>query len=532
MALGHRSNISGSIMDKAALLPQTQTLDDVNQSIRGLHMRLCEAQRFGTVGLWSYNLDKDLFSWSEESYRIFGRTPADFVLTAVSFYALIHPSDREILRKSLADAIREQKTFQTEFRALRPDGTLRWVRTRAEMPAGPERSAIVLGTFHDVTEWRQLQEQFRQAQKLEVLGLLAGGVAHDFNNLLTIMRGRAEMVLLDDLLPPSANESLNLVLKAADQATHLARQLVTFSRRQPVRIQPLDLNKVIAELTKLLGHILGADIHVRTALAATLPFVQADTGLVEQVILNLAVRARECLRSGGELIFKTQVVKIDQVKVHHPSKSGAGVFVELTAQVVQRSQEIQLEPVSTPTQASGIQLGLAAIQVIMEPLGGWLESMDDAVPVFKVFFPASAEPKRSSAQAEGTAFPQGHSERILLVEDDQGLRKFLFLLLQRLGYKVEEASSGLEAMQRWEQNKGAFDLILTDVVLPSGVSGWDLVTELRRKQPLLSMIVMTGYSPEPPTEAIRSDKAISVLAKPFTPEILAQAVRQRLGSPA
>jgi PAS domain S-box-containing protein len=385
-------------------------------------------------------------------------------------------------------------------------------------------------------ERKQLEEQFRQSQKMEAFGQLAGGVAHDFNNILAVIMGYSNLLMGDEDFKPVIKEQLKQVYSAGERAANLTRQLLTFSRKKEMQVSPLDLNKVIAEMTKMLGRIIGEDIKLQCSYASNLPAIQADEGMMEQVVMNLAVNARDAMAKGGQLTIGTERVVIDAVYVRGNPEARAGKFICLSVRDTGcgMTPEIQariFEPFfTTKGVGKGTGLGLATVFGIMKQHQGWLE-VESEVGVgttFKVFLPASPRPAASAEQAAAETKIRGGAETILLVEDEVALRALTKIILQRYGYRVLEAASGVEALEVWEKQGAPVDLLLTDMIMPDGVTGRELAKQLQARQPGLKVIYVSGYNMESEGTTFRLREGTVFLQKPYHPQKLVQAVRDAL----
>jgi PAS domain S-box-containing protein len=363
---------------------------------------------------------------------------------------------------------------------------------------------MVLSIFRDVTERKQLEQQLRQSQKMEAIGQLAGGVAHDFNNLLAVIRGNAELVLMDEgQLPGMAGECLKQVVTAADRAALLTRQLLAFSRKQVMQSQPLNLNDVIGNFTKMLKRIIGEDIQLQCNYAARLPLVRADAAMLEQVLVNLVVNARDAMPKGGQLLVSTERVALDRAYVRSHPEARAGDFVSLSVTdtgvgITPEHLPHIFEPFFTTKEVGkGTGLGLATVYGIAQQHEGWVEvaSTPQAGCTFTLFLPAQEFAPPAPAPEPVQPTPRGGSETILLVEDDEAVRSLTRRLLENFGYKIKEAASGRQALELWPGLAGPVDLLLTDMVMPEGVNGRELADQLLAQRPTLKVLFMTGYSP-------------------------------------
>ena len=387
-------------------------------------------------------------------------------------------------------------------------------------------------------ERKQVDEQFRQSQKMEAFGQLAGGVAHDFNNILAVIMGYTNLLMEGEVLSAELKEQLKQVYSAGERAANLTRQLLTFSRKKEMQVNPLDLNEVIANITKMLGRIIGEDIKLQCNYGSNLPTVQADEGMMEQVLMNLAVNARDAMAKGGQLIIGTDRVTTDAGYVQNNAEARAGDFIRLSVQDTGCGMTPEImarifEPFfTTKGVGKGTGLGLATVFGIVKQHQGWIEveSQVGVGTTFKVFLPASAQPDATLGLAAIQTKVRGGTETILLVEDEMALRGLTKIILQRFGYRVLEAGSGVEALSVWEKHETQIDLLLTDMVMPDGVTGRDLAKRLQAAKPGLKVIYTSGYSLDSEGTTFRARDASTFLQKPYQSQKLAQAVRNSLDS--
>jgi two-component system, cell cycle sensor histidine kinase and response regulator CckA len=388
----------------------------------------------------------------------------------------------------------------------------------------------------DVTEILNLEAQLRHAQKLESVGQLAAGVAHDFNNLLTVIQGYAECLLIHKPKDSFTATALEQISLASQRAASLTRQLLTFSRKQVIQPQMLDLNAVLRNLLKMIDRVVGEHIQIENQYASNLPCIEADTGMIEQVTMNLVVNARDAMPNGGTLRISTTTAQFDAEHVSRNAEALAGSFVCLTVfdtgcGMDAKTLERIFEPFfTTKAIGKGTGLGLATVYGIVKQHKGWLEvaSQPGQGTTFKVYFPAATEPKSLPAAAQALAeISCGRCETVFLVEDDAVLREFVREVLTQHKYRVVEAASGAEALQTWDQMKGEVDLLLTDMVMPNGVSGRELANQLRKRRADLKVIYSSGYSEEVIGNDFDPERAW-FLPKPYNPQQLAQMVRRCL----
>jgi CheY-like chemotaxis protein len=313
----------------------------------------------------------------------------------------------------------------------------------------------------------------------------------------------------------------------------LTRQLLTFSRKKEIDVSPLDLNEVLGNMTKMLGRVIGEDIKLQCNYASNLPTTEADEGMMEQVLMNLAVNARDAMPDGGGLIIGTDRVVADAAFVQSNPEARAGEFVRLSVRDTGcgMTPEVKariFEPFfTTKVVGKGTGLGLATVFGIVKQHQGWIEveSQVGVGTTFKVFLPAVPRSVAAPAQAVATAEARGGHETILLVEDEAALRGLTRLVLQRYGYRVLEAASGVEALSVWEKHKGQIELLVTDMVMPEGLTGRELAKQLRAHRPALKVIYVSGYSLDSSGTTFRRRDASTFLQKPYHPRKLAQTIR-------
>ena len=388
----------------------------------------------------------------------------------------------------------------------------------------------------NVTEILNLEAQLRHAQKLESVGQLAAGIAHDFNNLLTVIQGYAECLLSHRPKDSFTATALKQISLASQRAASLTRQLLTFSRKQVIQPQVLDLNAVLRNLLEMIGRVVGEHIQIENQYASNLPCIEADIGMIEQVAMNLVVNSRDAMPNGGTLRISTTTAQFDAEHVSQNAEALPGSFVCLTVSDTGCGMDAKtldriFEPFfTTKAIGKGTGLGLATVYGIVKQHKGWLEvaSQPGQGTTFKVYFPATAESRPLPATAQASAeIGCGRCETVFLVEDDAVLREFVREVLTQHNYRVVEAASGAEALQTWDRMKGEPDLLLTDMVMPNGVSGWELANQLRKRRADLKVIFSSGYS----EEVIGNDFDIErtwFLSKPYNPQQLAQMVRRCL----
>jgi signal transduction histidine kinase/CheY-like chemotaxis protein len=389
----------------------------------------------------------------------------------------------------------------------------------------------------DVTDMLSLEAQLRHAQKLESVGQLAAGVAHDFNNILTVIQGYSDTLLARSKGDDSTRSALKQICDASKRASALTRQLLVFSRKQVIQPKVLDLNTVLQNLSNMLPRLLGEDVVLETNYMANLPRIEADTGMLEQVVMNLAVNARDAMPKGGRLTLSTASLEIGKDYASRHPDSRPGTFTCLTVTdtgcgMDAKTLERIFEPFFTTKEVGkGTGLGLATVYGILKQHQGWIEVESEvkAGTTFKVYFPAAAGALSTSDTTIIPGKVRGGKETILLVEDEPVVRELVREILNTYEYKVIEAESGIDALRVWDQFDGKIDLLLTDMVMPEGLNGRELADQLKKRHPELKVIFSSGYSAESLGREMSDDTAF--LPKPYLPPQLAQMVRQCLDAP-
>jgi two-component system, cell cycle sensor histidine kinase and response regulator CckA len=466
--------------------------------------------------------------------RTLGYLPEELDGTIV--FELVHPDDTTGAWLRMSQVLTEPGSTRPSLIRLRHrDRSWRMFEAvGTAMFDDPLVRGIVV-TARDVTDRIRLEEELRQTQKMEAIGRLAGGVAHDFNNLITAITGYAGFIL--ERLEPGDPSHLDAqaIAEAAERAARLTRQLLSFSRRQVLEVQSLDLNEIVAGMELMLRRLIGEQIEFVTVLDADLGPVRADPGQIEQVILNLALNARDAMAGGGALTIETRNVDADSVR--GSARTGVGGDAHLLLAVSdtgpgidEQTREHLFEPFYT-TKGEGTGLGLATVYGIVEQAGGFIEveSVPGRGSTFGVHLPVDREPLERFKPQAAEPRRESANETILIVEDEDLVRALARRVLEHNGYRVLEASSPLAALTLSSGHEGPIDLLLTDVVMP-GMSGKRLAEQLVATRPQLRTLFMSGYSDdaiaEHGVEGAWAD--VDFIAKPFAVEHLVEKVREAL----
>jgi hypothetical protein len=482
-------------------------------------------------------LDKEaMFKYNSQSVaKVLGYRPDE--LMGQNAFAIIHEEDVAATMKQFQQCVATPgQTTTAKFRARHQDGSWLYLETVCKSFLDDPEIAGVVVNSRDVTERHRLEEQLLHSQKMEAIGLLAGGVAHDFNNILTVIQGHASLLRAAEQLPEAQRVSVDQIYQAAERAAGLTRQLLTFSRRQVMQPKPLDLNTVLGNMTRMLGRILGEDIALQFNYSAGQPWVHADEGMVEQVVMNLAVNSRDAMPTGGHLTIKIAVVDVTpgDLSKHHDGRAGKFVCFSVADTGSGIKAEVLphiFEPFfTTKAIGKGTGLGLATVYGIVKQHRGWItvQSKTGQGTTFHVFLPAiNATTTKSSDTTIEAAAPTG-TETILVVEDEAPVRELVTSILTTLGYKIIEASTGVKALEVWKEHREKIDLLLTDIVMPDGMTGRDLAEKIQADKPSIKTIYTSGYSSDIVGRDFVLREGLNYLQKPFVPQKLARAVRKCL----
>ena len=474
-----------------------------------------------------------------------GYKPADLMGNArVSYADLIHPDDREMVWREIQAGVSAREPFRVLYRIVTAGGETKWVWEQGQgVFDGGDAPLYLEGLITDITErvcaeqaLRAAEEQLRQAQKMEAVGQLAGGIAHDFNNLLAVILGYSDLLLAGDDLPDSARQEITQMRKAADRAGALTKQILAFSRRQALRPKVVSLNVVLDGMEPLLRRTLGEHIDLASRQDAGLGLVEADVHQFEQVVMNLAINARDAMISGGRLTLETANVELDEEYCRTHPEATPGSYVMLAVSdtgmgMDDLTREHIFEPFFTTKELGvGTGLGLATVYGIVKQSHGTIsvESELGQGASFKIYLPRfMGHVQEEAPETAGTGSARGE-ETVLLVEDEVPLRDLVVRVLGGLGYRVLAAGTAADALEAVREAGRLPDLLLTDVVLPGGVQGHELARDLSCSQPDLPVLYVSGYPRNAIVHSGQLDAGVNFLEKPFTPESLAHAVRSVL----
>jgi PAS domain S-box-containing protein len=462
---------------------------------------------------------------------------AEHELLGKEVRAITHPEDIEQSAQLFDQvATRRLPSAIYEKRYLRQDGSTVWVQVSATLVLGPggREPNQVITLVADITKAKRLELEFRQAQKMEAVGRLAGGVAHDFNNLLTVIGGYSHMLLTEDTAADATREPIRQIAEAADRASAITGQLLAFSRQHAVEPRNIDINSVVANLERMLERLLGEDMELAVSLEPTSGQIRADRTQIEQVIMNLAVNARDAMPGGGRLVVETASVAVDEALAsrHIGLTPGEHVLLTVSDNGCGMTGEVQahlFEPFfTTKAPGKGTGLGLSTVYGIVQQHGGKIlvSSEEGRGTTFKLFFPkihAASEPENAAPSRQAT---REGTETILVVEDNKGVREYVRAVLGQQGYNLLVAADGAAALELACNHPGEISLLLTDVVMPL-MSGPRLAGRLRELWPSLKVLYMSGYSEL--SREVDLGRGDAIIQKPFSPTAIAVRVREVLG---
>ena len=484
----------------------------------------------GVHGVWLYV--------SPQVETIFGYTPNEWLSQSDQWTQFIPAEDHPIIHAA-EEACVSARRFQAEYRITRKDGQIIWVSDTAVVVPGSDNHPLMEGIIVDITERKALENQLQQARRMEAVGRLAGGIAHDFNNLLTIIEGYVEMATNRSAAQPELRSDLQHIGDASERAGTLVRQLLAFSRKQVLKPKILDLNSIVLNLDKLLRRLLAETVEMKTIAGKDVGAVKADPSQIEQVIMNLVVNARDAMPNGGRILIETSNVELDDTYAqdHATVRPGRYVMLAVTDTGIGMTSDTVahiFEPFYTTKESGrGTGLGLSTVYGIVKQSGGyiWVYSEPEKGTTFKVYLPRVEERVEvsSTEQIPAPAARDG-KETILLVEDEPAVRELTRMVLSKRGYSVLEALNPADAERLAGSHGTEIHLLLTDVVMP-GMSGHELAKRLTARHRNLRVLYMSGYTHNVIAEDGTLEEGLSFLQKPFTPQVLAQKVRETLDRP-
>ena len=557
----HRDHLEELVRDRAAeLVASNERLrreiterKQAEEALRESETQLSNALQMARASHWEYDVASDMFTFNDNFYRIFRTTAAEvggYRMSSADYARrFCHPDNIAMVGTEVRTAIESADpdySRQIEHRILYADGEVGYITVRFFIVKDSQRRTVkTYGVNQDITELKRaekektaLEEQLLQSQKLEAIGRLAGGVAHDFNNMLGAIMGYSDVILttLDEGDP--LRTDVEHIKSAADRAAALTRQLLAFSRKQTLQPKVMDINAAVTSLEKMVCRLIGEDVELATALADDLGRVRADPGQIDQVLMNLAVNSRDAMPEGGKLTVETANVELDEnyAKAHVGVAPGPHVMLAVTDTGCGMDEETRshiFEPFfTTKEMGKGTGLGLSTVYGIVKQSGGnvWIYSEPGKGTTFKVYLPRVEDAVEASERRKSTATFATGSETILVVEDEEILRRLICRILRLSGYEVLEASNGGEALLTCEQHEDPIHLMVTDVVMPQ-MGGRELAERVAALRPDMKVAYMSGYTDDAIVRNGELSPGMTFIQKPFTASVLARTVREALDSP-
>jgi PAS domain S-box-containing protein len=529
---------AGGIRGAIVTVHDITELKRVEQALRETQKRTATALAALDVGVWEIDVTNGAVIWTENVSPLLASSP-DSIRALSDIVDRIHPDDRATTVSAIEQAIATGGDFDVESRVVLPDGAIRWMRTKGRVVHDASfATECVIGVTSDVTGRHVLERQYLQAQKMEAIGQLAGGVAHDFNNLLTAILGYAGLVR-EGIGDPVGQKNIDEVIKAAMRASALTRQLLAFSRPETPETVVLNANDVVLDLLDMLRRLIGEHVVLTTDLAERLQSIRTVRGHLEQVIVNLVVNARDAMPKGGHIRIETANAHIDLAVSAHDSRIPPGDYVRISVSDTGVGISDEVRPhlfrpfFTTKGRDKGTGLGLTTVHGIVTAAHGYIavESEVGKGAAFTVYWPSSAHPVLESlTRIIEPSHPDAPSiaTRVLIIEDEEAVRYLSRVILERAGHTVFEAAT-LRQAETVLSEVGSIDLLVSDVILPGG-RGPELFARLRIQYPALRVVFMSGYVDDDILSQTQLDPAMRFIQKPFTAEALLGSVTSLLGS--
>ncbi len=495
-----------------------------------------------TDAIISANKNFNITSWNKSAEKIYGWQAAEVI--GKNFHDIVKPEYPYSSREEFNKKFTEDGFWSGEIVHHHKDGHPVSVYSNVSDVKDSNGSSIGrVSVNHDISAQKKaeaekiaLEDQLLQSQKMEAVGTLAGGVAHDFNNLLTVIQGHAQLMMMDITESDPNYRELRQIVNASTRAANLTRQLLLFSRKEAMEFKPVNLNQTVGNLQKMLQRLIGEDIQIDTFLTADPWQVNADEGNLEQVIMNMTVNARDAMTQGGKVTIKTENIVLSKAESKIISESYSGRFVRLSIEdtgvgISAETIDKIFEPFySTKEVGKGTGLGLSVVYGIVKKHNGWINvySEPGQGTIFKIYLPAiTVKDQKTEKKISGFQDLTGRGERILLIEDEEGVRNFAVAALRQNGYLTFEAENAVGALEIFKNEKGRFDLILSDVVLPDQ-NGFQVVGELLAIHGNIPVIMCSGYTEERIKQSIIQEKGFQFLQKPYSVSSLLEVVKEAI----
>ena len=509
------------------------------EELRASQAMLATAERIAQVGSWDWDIVHKTLIWSEEQCRLFGYAPQDFNERYEGWMASVHPDHRKRVQEGIDAAVAGEKDYDIEYPTIGPDGTKRIIHARGEVFRDENgRPLRMVGTCHDITEHRHAEEALRQSQKLESVGQLTGGIAHDFNNLLGVIIGNLDLVFDRLKTDPGLQRLVQSALDAAVRGGDLTQRLLAFSRKQSLQPKPMNLGDRLVQLSGMLHRTLGEQINVDVRVAPDLWAVIADSSQIDNVLLNLAINARDAMPKGGTIAIHLENVRLRESDVAQDAEFAPGEYVLLSVHdsgvgMAPHVLERAFEPFfTTKDVGKGSGLGLSMVYGFVKQSDGHIR-IDSEVgrgTTVRIYLPRAEAAQVAEAAPEGRrANLSGTGELVLIVEDNDSVRSVVVKQLADLGYRTLEAETGDAALALLQANPG-IDLMFSDVVMRGGMNGYELAVEARARKPGLKILMTSGFEMNLAADGSNGTGTLELLKKPYRKRDLAQKLTQILAS--
>ena len=515
-----------------------QERKQAQEELREVTQRLRLATAAGHLGIWDWDIVNDVLVWNDRMFEIYGVSSNTFRMSRAIWEKCLHPDDLAMALEGTRAALSGEREYDYEFRIVLPDGTVKFIKTNAMIIRDAHGKAVrMIGMNQDITDRKHMEEQLRQSQKMEAIGQLAGGVAHDFNNILTVIYGHCSVLQMKMGKDAPFRSDIDQIYAAAEKAANLTRSLLAFSRKQIMSPKKVNLNEIVLNVGKLLTRIIGEDIQLKTVCTGKPLRVFADSGQIEQVLMNLAANARDAMTNGGILTIETGSEEIDESFIQAYGYGAAGKYVVLSVSDTGQGMDAEttkkiFEPFFTTKEVGkGTGLGLAIVYGVIKQHNGYINVYSEAGEgtTFRVYLPQVSEEGADDTEEASPEYPRIGNETVLVAEDDATIRGLAGSILRSFGYDVILAHDGEDAVEKFKADMEKIAIIVMDMIMPRK-SGREAYEEIRKVRPDVRILFMSGYSPDLLQErGVFADNE-EVLIKPIHPLDLVRKVRSVLDS--
>jgi PAS domain S-box-containing protein len=504
-------------------------------ALQGSEHRLKLAATAGHLGVWDMDIETGNLFWDDRMCEIYGFKKDSFPGTIEAWEKCLHPEDRERAIKEGRAVSRGGESYETAFRILHPNGSVKYIKANGLVIRDTEGKPIrVIGINWDVTEEKIFEEKLHQAQKMELVGRLAGGVAHDFNNILTAIIGYGNLINIKLPATNPVHHYADQIIASSEKAADLTRSLLAFSRKQVINPAPFDVNRIVTDMQTMLERVIGEDIEFKVKTADQDLIVMSDKNQLEQVLMNLVTNARDAMPQGGTLSITTEESKIDErfIRAHQYGLVGRYAVISVTDDGVgmdKTTKEHIFEPFFTTKEVGkGTGLGLAMAYGTIKQQNGFINvySEPGMGTSFRVYLPLTQTNMQHTQEEPATTVSRG-TETLLLVEDDNAVRKVTRSMLEELGYDIIEAIDGEQAIELFRENRDRVQLVISDVIMPR-LGGKDIHRELKKIKSDIKILYISGYATNILEQQGVEKGEKNFLAKPFGPDTLSRKIREVL----